>query len=118
MVAAAVSPPMGWACGGMVRREILRPVPSPPLETPPQAHSPPLDGVSHRSLAHQQHREPLVGSIFRPGGKTINTLRLWSAAAADYFDFQAFSHGDFVSALAETLAAESLTRVLYPDDST
>src|SRR6266850_2285847 len=26
VVAAAVSPPMSWACGGMVRREILRPV--------------------------------------------------------------------------------------------
>jgi starch phosphorylase len=52
------------------------------------------------------------------GGKTINTLRLWAASASDYFDFQAFSHGDFVGALAATLAAESLTRVLYPDDST
>src|SRR5207302_6423179 len=57
---------------------------------------------------------PVVGH----GGKTINTLRLWAAAAPDSFDFQAFSHGDFVGALAETLAAESLTRVLYPDDST
>ena len=57
---------------------------------------------------------PVVGY----GGKTINTLRLWAAGAGDYFDFQAFSHGDFVAALAETLAAESLTRVLYPDDST
>jgi glycogen phosphorylase len=57
---------------------------------------------------------PVVGY----GGKTINTLRLWAAAAPDYFDFQAFSHGEFVSALAGTLAAESLTRVLYPDDST
>jgi starch phosphorylase len=52
------------------------------------------------------------------GGKTVNTLRLWAAAAPDYFDFQKFSSGDFVGALAETLAAESLTRVLYPDDST
>src|SRR5208283_2753484 len=52
------------------------------------------------------------------GGKTINTLRLWAAAAPDYFDFQEFGAGDFVGALAETLAAESLTRVLYPDDST
>ncbi len=52
------------------------------------------------------------------GGKTINTLRLWAATAPDYFDFQTFSHGDFVGAVAETLAAESLTRVLYPDDST
>src|SRR6266478_190119 len=50
---------------------------------------------------------PVVGY----GGKTINTLRLWAAAAPDYFDFQAFSHGDFVGALAETLTAESLTRV-------
>ncbi|HEV3350587.1 MAG TPA: glycogen/starch/alpha-glucan phosphorylase, partial [Methylomirabilota bacterium] len=57
---------------------------------------------------------PVVGY----GGKTINTLRLWAAAAPDYFDFQAFSHGDFVGALAQTLEAESLTRVLYPDDST
>ena len=57
---------------------------------------------------------PVVGY----GGKTINTLRLWAAAAPDYFDFQVFSHGDFVGAVAETLMAESLTRVLYPDDST
>jgi glycogen phosphorylase len=57
---------------------------------------------------------PVVGY----GGKTINTLRLWAAAASNYFDFQEFSSGDFAEALAETLAAESLTRVLYPDDST
>ncbi len=57
---------------------------------------------------------PVVGY----GGKTINTLRLWAAAAPDVFDFQAFSAGEFVSALAERLTAESLTRVLYPDDTT
>jgi starch phosphorylase len=57
---------------------------------------------------------PVVGY----GGNTINTLRLWVAGTADYFDFQQFSRGDFVGALTETLGAESLTRVLYPDDST
>jgi starch phosphorylase len=57
---------------------------------------------------------PVVGY----GGKTVNTLRLWAAAAPDVFDFQAFSAGEFVSALADRLAAESVTRVLYPDDST
>jgi starch phosphorylase len=65
----------------------------------------------------------LIGTPFdRPvvgyGGGNINTLRLWAAGAPDYFDFQAFSHGDFVKAVAETLEAESITRVLYPDDST
>jgi glycogen phosphorylase len=66
------------------------------------------------SLIGIPYDRPIVGY----GGKTINTLRLWEAAAPDYFDFQAFSQGDFVGAVAETLEAESLTRVLYPDDST
>jgi starch phosphorylase len=57
---------------------------------------------------------PVVGY----GGRTINTLRLWAAGTPHYFDFQEFSAGDFVGALAETLTAETLTRVLYPDDST
>jgi starch phosphorylase len=57
---------------------------------------------------------PVVGY----GAKTINTLRLWSAATPDFFDFQQFSSGDFVGALAESLSAETVTRVLYPDDST
>jgi glycogen phosphorylase len=57
---------------------------------------------------------PVVGY----GGKTINTLRLWAAAAPNDFDFQEFGTGDFVGALGQTLEAESLTRVLYPDDST
>jgi starch phosphorylase len=64
----------------------------------------------------------LIGMPFdRPvigyGGSTINTLRLWAAAAPDYFNFEEFSHGDFVEAFTQTLGAETLTRVLYPDDS-
>jgi starch phosphorylase len=57
---------------------------------------------------------PVVGY----GGRTINTLRLWAASTPDFFDFAQFSSGDFVGALAETLTAETATRVLYPDDST
>ena len=80
-----------------------------------------LKGGSLRAVAGQPMT--LIGVPFdRPvvgyGGKTVNTLRLWAAKAQDYFNFQEFSGGDFVGAVAETLAAESLTRVLYPDDST
>ena len=57
---------------------------------------------------------PVVGY----GGSTINTLRLWAAAAPDYFNFEEFSRGDFVEAFTQTLSAETLTRVLYPDDAT
>ena len=55
------------------------------------------------SLLGMPFDRPVVGY----GGKTINTLRLWAAATPDDFDFQAFSAGEFVSALAEQLAAES-----------
>jgi starch phosphorylase len=80
-----------------------------------------LHGGSLRALPDRP--STLIGIPFdRPvvgyGGKTINTLRLWAAAVPDYFDFQEFSSGDFVAALAESLTAESITRVLYPDDST
>ena len=57
---------------------------------------------------------PVVGY----GAGCSNTLRLWAAAAPASFDFGEFSHGDFVGAVIENVEAESLTRVLYPDEST
>jgi starch phosphorylase len=60
------------------------------------------------------HDRPVIGY----GGETVNTLRLWSARATHSFDFQQFSHGDFVASMAEALSAEAVTRVLYPDDTT
>ncbi|HJZ59626.1 MAG TPA: glycogen/starch/alpha-glucan phosphorylase [Gemmataceae bacterium] len=57
---------------------------------------------------------PVVGF----GGKTINTLRLWKAGTAADFNFGEFSGGDFFGAVSDQILAESLTRVLYPDDST
>jgi len=66
------------------------------------------------SLIGIPYDRPVVGY----GGRTINTLRLWAAKTPNYFDFARFSSGDFVGALAETLTAETFTRVLYPDDHT
>ncbi|QEG02146.1 Glycogen phosphorylase [Stieleria maiorica] len=57
---------------------------------------------------------PVVGY----GGQTINTLRLWGASSPDHFDFGEFSSGDFVGAIVDRILAETVTRVLYPDDST
>jgi starch phosphorylase len=79
-----------------------------------------LSGGSLRPVAGRP--STLIGIPFdRPvigyGGSTINTLRLWAAAAPDFFNFEEFSHGDFVEAFTQTLGAETLTRVLYPDDS-
>ena len=79
-----------------------------------------LSGGSLRPVSGRP--STLIGIPFdRPvigyGGSTINTLRLWAAAAPDFFSFEEFSHGDFVEAFTQTLSAETLTRVLYPDDS-
>ena len=57
---------------------------------------------------------PVVGY----GGQTINTLRLWQAATPDVFDFGEFSGGDFFGAVSDRVIAETVSRVLYPDDST
>ena len=66
------------------------------------------------SLIGVAYDRPVVGY----GAKCINTLRLWAAAAPESFDFAEFSHGDFAGAVIDNVAAESVTRVLYPDDST
>ena len=57
---------------------------------------------------------PVIGF----GGETINNLRLWSASSPHNFDFQEFSTGDFVGAMVGRISAATVTRVLYPDDST
>jgi len=75
-----------------------------------------LEFKAHRPtyLLGMAYDRPVVGY----GAKCINTLRLWAAAAPHTFDFAEFSQGDFAAAVIENVAAESITRVLYPDDST
>jgi len=48
----------------------------------------------------------------------VNTLRLWSAAATDEFDLEEFNAGSYTAAVASKNAAENITMVLYPNDST
>ena len=73
-----------------------------------------ITGGRPSTLLAVAYDRPVVGY----GARCVNTLRLWAAAAPDDFDFAEFSHGDFVGAVLGHVAAESLTRVLYPDDST
>jgi glycogen phosphorylase len=52
------------------------------------------------------------------GGKNINTLRLWSGQSGNLIDLEAFNRGDYREAVAEQITAESISRVLYPNDAT
>ncbi len=56
---------------------------------------------------------PVIGY----GGHTVNTLRLWQAEAVIPFDFAAFDSGRYAAAFAGKTAADTLTAVLYPNDS-
>jgi starch phosphorylase len=47
----------------------------------------------------------------------VNTLRLWSAAAVEAFNLNAFNAGSYASSVAEKNNAESITMVLYPNDA-
>ena len=47
---------------------------------------------------------------------TANLLRLWSAQAAESFDFAAFNEGDYYRAVEEKVFSENITKVLYPND--
>ncbi len=51
-------------------------------------------------------------------GAHVNTLRLWSARAADPLRLDVFNQGDYVGALADRVRAESISKILYPSNST
>jgi starch phosphorylase len=48
----------------------------------------------------------------------VNNIRLWSAKPITGFDLQSFNAGDYERAVAASQSAETITRVLYPNDNT
>jgi starch phosphorylase len=49
--------------------------------------------------------------------ETTNTLRLWTARAAQGFNFACFDSGDHLSACVPDTRAQNITRVLYPNEN-
>ncbi|MBV4432087.1 glycogen/starch/alpha-glucan phosphorylase [Clostridium tyrobutyricum] len=57
---------------------------------------------------------PIVGYK----NNVVNTLRLWSAEPlSNEFDFSSFNRGDFKKAMEYRDSVESISQILYPDDS-
>ena len=48
---------------------------------------------------------------------TADLLRLWRAEATESFDFEAFNVGDYYRAVEEKVGSETITKVLYPNDT-
>lgn len=68
--------------------------------------------VDSRAVLGMPYDVPVVGY----GAATVNTLRLWSARSSHDFDLEDFSEGDYAAAVEQKVRAETLTKVLYPDD--
>lgn len=57
---------------------------------------------------------PIVGYE----AKTVNILRLWESRSDEAFDWDVFNAGGYVDAQQEKSKAESVSKVLYPNDET
>ena len=62
----------------------------------------------------QGHDTPIIGWQ----GRWANTLRLWGAKPTTLFDLDRFNRGDFAAAAEPEALARTISRVLYPDDTT
>jgi starch phosphorylase len=66
-----------------------------------------------RSLLGIPHDIPIVGY----GATTVNFLRLWDSKASQEFDLAVFNQGGYVEAVREKAIGETITKVLYPNDT-
>lgn len=56
---------------------------------------------------------PIVGY----GNGTVNYLRLYSARSSNEFDMKIFNSGDYMKAVEQKMASETISKVLYPSDT-
>ena len=68
--------------------------------------------IPQRVVRGVPHDTPILG--YRTN--TANTMRLWAAQAVESFDFETFNHGDFFGAVADKVASENISKILYPND--
>ncbi|ALB43961.1 glycogen/starch/alpha-glucan phosphorylase [Clostridium beijerinckii] len=70
--------------------------------------------INYEPVLAVPYDTPIVGYE----NEIVNTLRLWSAeAVSNEFDFSSFSRGDFLQAIKYKNSVESISQVLYPEDS-
>ncbi len=77
------------------------------------------NGISRARWVQTQDVLAIPFDVPIPGYKngTVNTLRLWQAAATDEFDLGEFNAGSYPESVAAKNSAEHITMVLYPNDS-
>lgn len=85
------------------------------VETSPET----TNGISKNTWTDQRyvvgvaHDMPVIGY----GGKTVNSLRLFSARSSGDFDIEIFNSGDYLRAVEDKIGSERISKVLYPSDA-
>lgn len=51
------------------------------------------------------------------GGQTVSLLRLYAARSSRDFDMQIFNDGDYLKAVEQKIASETISKLLYPSDA-
>lgn len=69
--------------------------------------------VDTRELTGLPYDIPIAGH----GVGTVNFLRLWEARSSQDFDFNIFNQGGYIEAVRDKAEAETVSKVLYPNDS-
>ena len=95
------------------------------LERPEPAFTIGFGGhVEHRDNGAIWHpAESIIAvahDLLVPGHRnaTVNTLRLWGARPVSGLDLGKFNRGNYLEAIAPKIRSKTVTRLLYPDDST
>jgi len=70
--------------------------------------------VDTKKILGVPHDIPIAGY----GTKTVNLLRLWASKSTEEFDLTIFNRGGYVEAVHEKAVGETISKVLYPNDST
>jgi starch phosphorylase len=76
--------------------------------------NPRAEWVDFRKLIGVPYDIPIPGY----GTETVNFLRLWESKAPEEFDFEAFNRGGYDQAVHQKNSAETISKVLYPNDHT
>jgi glycogen phosphorylase len=70
--------------------------------------------VPEQTVVASAYDTPIIGWK----GRWANTLRLWSAKPTKIFDLDRFNRGEYLAATEPEALARTISRVLYPDDTT
>ncbi len=82
-----------------------------------------LDGTIHHhwdggtSVLAVAYDYPVPGYALQIGEGSVNNLRLWSARASRELDLGEFNEGDYIGAVKQKVFSESISSILYPNDS-